>query len=244
MAEPEEQASGTPCEGEPGEWRYNYFNYFTEIEEHFQRTRGTGLFLVSPLDWALIETWKESGVPLAAVLRGIDEAFAKWRSRKSKVQAINSLAYCAQAVLTAAQAMAGVAPAGPASKTISAPFEMEEIKSYLEGNAAALRRPGDPVYDEIASVLDGLAADVEAQASDLQQLDQRLTALEEKMLAVLRSRQDDEELFRARRELDRQLGPYRGKMTAEQIMLLEKKYLDQRLLDAAQLPRLSLFYIH
>ena len=44
----------------------NYFNYFTEIEEHFQRARGTGLFLLSPLDWALIESWKNAEVPLEA----------------------------------------------------------------------------------------------------------------------------------------------------------------------------------
>src|SRR6202012_874909 len=81
----------------------NYFNYFTEIEEHFQRARGTGLFLLSPLDWALIEHWKNSGIPLPAVLKGIDEAFEKWRARKSKRQFINSLAYCAQAVAEAAQ---------------------------------------------------------------------------------------------------------------------------------------------
>ena len=69
----------------------NYFNYFTEIEDHFQRVRGTSLFLLSPLDWALIETWNESGVPLEAVLRGIDAAFEKWRSRKVKTQMVNSL---------------------------------------------------------------------------------------------------------------------------------------------------------
>jgi len=80
-------------------WSGNYFTYFTEIEEHFQKARGTGLFLLSPLDWALIESWKNAGVPLEAVLRGIDAAFEKWRARKSRVQKINSLAYCAQAVL-------------------------------------------------------------------------------------------------------------------------------------------------
>ena len=99
---------------EPEEnWQFNYFNYFTEVEEHFQRTRGTSLFLLSPLDWALIETWKNSGVPLEAVLRGIDGAFEKWRSRKSKVRMVNSLAYCAQEVLAAAQAMAGAGTAAP-----------------------------------------------------------------------------------------------------------------------------------
>ena len=69
----------------------NYYNYFTEIEEHFQRARGTALFLMSPLDWALVESWQLSGVPLEAVLRGIDAAFEKWRSRKVKTQMVNSL---------------------------------------------------------------------------------------------------------------------------------------------------------
>ena len=91
------------------DFTYNYFNYFTEIEEHFQRARGTGLFLLSPLDWALIESWKNSEIPLEAVMRGIDAAFEKWRSRKVKTQMVNSLAFCAQAVLTEAQIIAGTA---------------------------------------------------------------------------------------------------------------------------------------
>ena len=62
----------------------NYFNYFTEIEEHFQRARGTSLFLLSPLDWALVESWKNAGVPLEAVLRGIDTAFEKWRGAQGE----------------------------------------------------------------------------------------------------------------------------------------------------------------
>src|ERR1041384_8618347 len=80
----------------------NYFNYYTEIEEHFCRRRGT-LLTVSTLDWALMTTWKEAGIPLEAVLRGIDEAFDKFERRPSKIQKINGLAYCAQAVLTAAE---------------------------------------------------------------------------------------------------------------------------------------------
>src|SRR5947199_7036516 len=83
-------------------WPANYFNYFTEIEEHFQRARGTSLFLLSPLDWAIIENWKNSGVPLEAVLRGIDEAFEKCRSLKVKTRRVNSIAYCSQAVLKSA----------------------------------------------------------------------------------------------------------------------------------------------
>src|SRR5579884_1811614 len=103
------------------DWPSNYFNYFTEIEEHFQRARGTSLFLFSPVDWALIETWKDAGVPLEAVLRGIDAAFEKWRAGKSRRRMINGLAFCAQAVITEAEIMAGAAPKAT-RKEVAAPF--------------------------------------------------------------------------------------------------------------------------
>jgi hypothetical protein len=220
------------------DWVYNYFNYFTEIEEHFQRVRGTSLFLLSPLDWALIETWKNGGVPLEAVLRGIDAAFEKWRSRRVKTQMVNSLAFCAQAVLTEAQQMAN-ASAAPARKEAAALFPVEDLRAYLERNAAAL----PDGYGEIAVALERLTAEVERHASDLEGLEQRLTVLEEKMIASARARQSEEDLLEARRELDRQLRPYRGKMTADQLTMLEKQYLDRHLLEKAGLPRLSLFYL-
>lgn len=226
---------------EQDNWQYNYFNYFTEVEEHFQRARGAGLFLLSPLDWALIETWKNGGVPLEAVLRGIDAAFEKWRSRRSKVRMVNSLAYCAQEVLTAAQEMAGVVTR--AAKPAAAPFELEELRSYLQQNARSLRGLGHSSYDEIAAALDRLASEAEAHYQDLEDLERRLTALEDKMMAVARSRGSEEDLLDVRRELDLQLRPYRGKMTAEQLSMLEKQYLDRRLLESSNLPRLSLFYM-
>jgi hypothetical protein len=77
----------------------NYFNYFTEIEEHWQHCRGT-IALLSPLDWALIESFQESGIPLEVVLRGMETAFAKHAKRPSKVQKVNSLSYCSQAILS------------------------------------------------------------------------------------------------------------------------------------------------
>jgi hypothetical protein len=222
-------------------WQYNHFNYFTEIEEHFQRARGTALFLLSPLDWALIESWKNSGVPLEAVLRGIDAAFEKWRSRKSKVLTINSLAYCAQAVLTEAQVMAGAAP--PARKPAPVPFQLEELRSYLLRNASELRKKEPSAYQEIAATLERVASEAETHYPDLEDLEQRLAVLEDKMIAAARSRQSEEDLLSARRQLDLELRPYRSKMTAEQLSMLEKQYLERRLLEAAGLPRLSLFYL-
>jgi hypothetical protein len=223
-------------------WQFNYFNYFTEVEEHFQKARGTALFLLSPLDWALIETWKNSGVPLAAVLRGIDAAFEKWRSRKSKVRMINSLAYCAQAVLEEAQRMAGAAPAQPARQA-PAPFDLDELRAFLGKCAAGLSATGDPAYGEIASALGQLLSEAEAHYQNLEELERRLTALEDKMVAIARSRQSEQDLVAARRALDMELRPYRGKMTAPQLAMLEQQYLQRRLLEAASLPRLSLFYL-
>jgi hypothetical protein len=185
-----------------------------------------------------VESWKNAGVPQEAVMRGIDAAFEKWRSRKVKTQMVNSLAFCAQAVLTEAKAMEAGESARPRRES-AAPFTTEELRAWLEMNAAAL----PPEYAEIATSLRKLAAEVEQHFNDLEALEQRLTVLEEKMIAAARARQSDEELLEARQALDRQLRPYRGKMTAEQLTMLEKQYLDRNLLEKAGLPRLSLFYL-
>ena len=217
---------------------WNYFNYFTEIEEHFQRARGTGLFLLSPVDWALIETWKNAGIPLEAALRGIDTAFEKWRAKKVKYREVNSLAYCAQAVMEEAQ---GMAKGGAPRCEAKAPFELEELRAYLTRNAAELRKHAG--FQEMADSLDKIAAEAEENYSDLERLEQRLTVLEDKMAAIARARQAEEDLLEARRQLDATLRPYRSKMTADQLAMLERQYLERALLDKAGLPRLSLFYL-
>jgi hypothetical protein len=220
----------------------HHFSYFTEIEEHFQRARGTGLFLMSPLDWALVEAWKNSGIPLEAVLRGIDAAFEKWRAKPSRarIQMVNSIAYCTQAVAAEAQAMAEGTPANSPSqrRETAAPFPIEDVRAHVTRNTEALRKAG---HADLADSLAGLNLD--ELYLDLEQLEQRLTALEEKLIARLRAAASDEWLFEARRSLDLQLKAYRGKMSADQIAMLQRQFLDRRLLDAAGLPRLSLFYL-
>ena len=223
----------SPVEG------WNYFNYFTEAEEHFQRARGTGLFLMSPLDWALVENWKNSGVPLEAVLRGIEAAFEKWHAKKKKGRMVNSLAYCAQAVNEEAEALA---KGKPARKEVAPPFELAELRAFLERNSSLLKEK--PGYADIAEAVRALAEEVEANYADLEGLEQRLTVLEEKASAVARTSLTDEELLALRRELDGALRPYRGKMSADQISMLERQYLDRRIQEKAGLPRLSLFYMN
>jgi hypothetical protein len=227
---------------DPSEAFNNYYNYFTEIEEHFQRARGTSLFLLSPLDWALIETLKNSGVPLEAVLRGVDLAFEKWRAKRSRLQMVNSIAYCTQAVMMEAQRMAD-AGQQMAEKTDSVPFPEDELRRYVETNAAAVRATGVTEFLIVADSLDRIAAELPSRATDLEALEQHLNVLEQRLIAIARSRQTEEQALAARRDLESHLRPWRSKMTAPQIAMVETQFLDRATLVAAALPRLSLFYL-
>ena len=106
----------------------NYFNYFTEIEEHFLKRRGGGL-LLSTLDWALIETWKDAGIPLEAVLRGIDNTFDHYDQRPEN-RKINGLGFCSQEVLAAAEDMkeAAVGAIGPKKKKNQLGFKQQRSR--------------------------------------------------------------------------------------------------------------------
>jgi len=221
---------------------FNYFNYFTEIEEHFQKARGTSLFLLSPLDWALIETWKNSGVPLEAALRGIDIAFEKWRAKRSRVQMVNSIAYCAQAVMTEAQRMADAGIQRPETKE-ARPFPDEEIRRYVEANAAAVRATGVEEFLPVAEALDQIISELPELAANLESLEQRLSVLEQKLIALGRARESEARALSVRRELESHLRPWRSKMTAPQLAMLQAQFLDRATLENANLPRLSLFYL-
>jgi hypothetical protein len=224
----------------------SYFNYFTEVEEHFQKARGTSLFLLSPLDWALIESWKNSNVPLEAVLRGIDAAFEKWRAKRSRVQMVNSLAFCSQPVMLEAQRMADAGTDRSHAKPRepqSSPFASADLQRYVEGNASAIRATGVAEFEPVAASLDQIVSELVDLAGDLEKLEQRLALLEQKLVALARGRQTDEQALAIRAKLDSQLGPYKSKMTAPQISMLEIQFLDRALLESARLPRLSLFYM-
>ena len=236
---------------------WNYFNYFTEIEEYFWKKRGAHL-LVSPLDWAIMEAWQKAGVPLEAVLKGIDRACESYgRSRRGAGKPMKSLAYCTDAVLEAAEeqleAAAGKAPTSKRGQQKEA-FARDELKKYFEQNVAKLKQAveknqvGMPTFaaalaeiDKSVELCSGL---LETPAAlDLEDLERRLTVLDEKLHSALTSHASEELMLRIRRELDGQLATYRRNMKAEQLALVEKQYVQKRLLEEFRLPRLSLFYL-
>jgi len=229
----------------------NYFNYFTEIEERFQQRRGS-ILLLSTLDWALIETWREAGIPLEAVLRGIDAAFDRYDARKSRahVRRVNGLAWCAQEVMTAAEdmreALTGAAKEQP--DTAKAGLEQERIAAYLEETstkvrAATLTGLAAQSATEIADRMNELAASTRQQAPNLEELERTLTVLEEKLLTALTASASEAELTALRAQSAQEIAPYRRRMQALQIRQIEQQFLHKRLLEKYDLPRLSLFYM-
>ena len=236
---------------------FNYFNYFTEIEEYFWRKRGAQL-LVSPLDWAILESWQKAGIPLEAVLKGIDRAFESYaRSRRGGAgKPLKSLAYCVDAVMDAAaeaqEAAVGTAPRAATPRSAE-PFSREELRSYLARLAercgqAAGKLPKTAAdlaqrIEETRARLSELTAIFDTPgALDLEDLERRLAVLEDRLYATLTAAANEEIALNIRREMDRSLSAYRRKMTAEQIAMLEQQYFRRRLFEEYGLPRLSLFY--
>jgi hypothetical protein len=233
---------------------FNYFNYFTEIEDRFQQRRGA-LLLLSTLDWALIETWREAGIPLDAALRGIDAAFDKYeaRQKKARMRRVNGLAWCAQAVMEAAEelreAAAGTAVAPTESRESG--FEHERVAAHLESAATALDAAtvATEACTATAARLRQLAAEVRADSAEsaaahnLEALERTLTVLEEKLFAALTAAAPEELLVALKEHAARELAPYRSRMGAVQLRQVERQFVQKQLLVHLSLPRLSLFYM-
>jgi hypothetical protein len=232
----------------------NYFNYFTEIEERFQQRRGT-ILLLSTLDWALIEMWREAGIPLEAVLRGIDAAFDKYeaRQKRARMQRVNGLAWCAQAVMQAAVEMSAAATGSAAATTTEqeSGFEHERVAAHLTAAAEALDRAtvAEEACRTTAARLRELAAEVRAAggenatAVDLEALERSLNVLEEKLFVALTAAAPEALLVGLKEHAARELAPYRSRMGAVQLRQVEQQFERKQLLVHYNLPRLSLFYM-
>jgi hypothetical protein len=235
----------------------NYYNYFTEIEERFQQRRGA-LLLLSTLDWALIETWRDAGIPLEAALRGIDAAFDKYeaRQKRGRMRRVNGLAWCAQAVMEAAEELREAAagskrPEKDAATERESGFEEDRVAAHLEAAATALDAATVALEACAATAarLRELAAEVRnagsenAAAHDMEALERTLTVLEDKLFAALTAAAPEELLVGLKEHAARELAPYRSRMGAVQLRQVERQFVQKQLLVHYSLPRLSLFYM-
>ena len=237
----------------------NYFEYFSEIEERFVARRGSAL-LLSTLDWALIETWREAGVPLAAVLRGIDDAFSKHEARKVRARGrlakVNGLLWGEQAVLGAATEMAEAAVGvgvgvGVGRKPVDETgFEKDRVASFLEANALALDRASTATIttreamEHTAARLRELATEVHAgEHPALDELDRSLSVLEERLHAGVIAQLPEAELLALREAAEREIAPFRARVGGAQLRQVRESFMHKRLFEDRRIPRLSLFYM-
>ncbi len=205
-----------------------------------------------------MEAWQKAGVPLEAALKGIDKAFESYqRSRRGAGKPLKNLAYCTDAVLEAAEeqqeAAAGSAPKNERAGAGEA-FSRDEVRAYFAENVARLKSAAEKQLGqrpEIAARLNEITESLKSSmvlldtpaALDLEDVERRLTILDEKLHALLMSHAPEELMLKIQREVDGQLSTYRRKMKAQQLAMVEKQYMQKRLLEEFGIPRLSLFYL-
>ena len=235
----------------------NYFNYFTEIEDAFVRRRGKHLFL-SPMDWALMETWKQQGIPLHIVLRGVEKSFDSYEARPRR-RSVKTLLYCQEEVEAqyAEWVEAHVGSSTSAENTPpesdKTPFSFAAVTEHLQRNRNALselvksRKPEDDLSEALTravALLEEIEKDFASGATlDTRKLEDSLTALErmlnDSMLSVANSSTLDE----LKKGVKDQLKPYRTQMDAAVYKQTFDNLLLKRLREQFAVPRLSLFYV-
>ena len=236
----------------------NYFNYFTEIEDTFVRRRGKHL-LVSNLDWCLMETWKERGIPLHVVLRAVEKSFDSYEAKPRK-RSVKTLFYCQEEVEAQYAEWLESRLGAPRNETVAVvaeetPFSPEAITEHLQRSRESLvelaetRRQNHE--DDLSEAMTRAAAllwEIEQDLAggaplDTRKLEDSLSGLErllnDSMLTVAPAAQ----LEAQKSAVKDQLKPYRAQMEASVYNQTFNNLLLKRLRERFGLPRLSLFYV-
>jgi hypothetical protein len=244
----------------------NYFNYFTELEEAFVRRRGKHLWL-GPVDWALMESWKERGVPLYVAIRGVERAFDSYES-KPRHRSVKSLMYCREEVEAQYAEWleskvgaggdgdgSGAAAAGADTTGEGLPFPRPAIEAHLSRAREALSEvcgrlngPGDAAISEcfarVAALLQEIETDLaQSVRPDAEKLEQSLAHLERQLDDAIRAHASTVDMSAAQAYTEEQLVSYRKRMDQTTYDQTFNNLLLKRLREGYGLPRLSLFYL-
>ena len=241
----------------------NYFSYHSEIEDAFTRRRGKHLML-SPLDWQLIESWKERGIPLHIVERAIEEVFDNQKSAGRK-RAINSLRYCQAEVESqygewlksrvGAHQSESEAAAASADRN---PFSKESVESFLKShqNVLLLARDSVEANRDPRALCDPLGDALTAAYQQLyvlwrefeekpnaQKLEDELTKIETDLYLAIGMAATSDQVMEAREKAEAVLSLYKGAMPDEIYQQQFDNRLKKQLREMFGVPRLSLFHM-
>lgn len=223
----------------------NYFNYFTEIEDTFIRRRGKHLFL-SPLDWALIEVWKEREIPLHIVIRSIESVFDVYDQQPAGTRSIKSLFYCREEVEAQytewSRSRAG--SSGDEKAPDSEPFPREAITAHIDGAINQLRGvEAERLREDIARAIDRLEQLKLDLAAQPETVDSILSDIEKFLERSMRSNWEETHLKLLENEVAKSLKAYKAEMEPEAYKKTYDLMLAKRLRDEIGIPRLGLFYL-
>ena len=235
----------------------NYFSYFSEIEDTFIRRRGKHLML-SPIDWALIESWKERGVPLHVALRGIEHSFDSHESKQRK-RSVKSLLYCQEEVEAQYAEWLGSrigsqeAAADSADPTSQTVFSRGVLLNHLNQSWERITKLRDArnADDELSEALARTAALLSeirddfasAANNDARKLEESLSGIDRLLDGAIQATITPEDLASATNEVDAQLKPYKRQMDKAAFEQTRNNLLSKRLREQFDVPRLSLFYL-
>jgi hypothetical protein len=237
----------------------NYFSYFSEIEDTFVRRRAKHL-LLSPMDWALIESWKERGVPLHVVLRAIEHAFDSYEAKKRK-RSVKTLLYCQEEVEAQyaewLESRVGSHEEAPDKSEDDAktPFPRDVVLAHLARSREELTELAGPrrqtVADEFCEALARASALLEelendyaaAVQPDARKLEDSLTGVERMLDETIRKTVSDNDLKSVSAKIDEQLKPCKRHMDKAAHAETRENLLRKRLRELVGVPRLSLFFL-
>lgn len=233
----------------------NYFSYFSEIEDTFIRRRGKHLML-SPIDWALIESWKERGVPLHVALRGIEHAFDSHEAKKHK-RTIKTLMYCQEEVEAQyaewLQSRVGSHDEQAESASETMPFSRGAIVNHLSRSLDEIRelsneRKQEDILNEALARAAALLNEIRDEYAsspnpDTRKLEESLTGVDRLLDDSIRAVVTEAELASIVSEIESQIKPYKRHMDKATFEQTRNNLLRKRLRDHFGVPRLSLFYL-
>lgn len=242
----------------------NYYNYFTEIEEHFVRRRGKHL-LISPMDWGLIATWRDAGVPLHVALRGIDIAMDGFFARQARGHSkINSLCYCHDSVMAEYATHleshvgehtedAGDAPASGAHATDTdlAP-DRKEILEFISARISEIKNLVAKQYSaetpegmrRILERLEEIRVNVESGSrTDSEALERDFSLIDRLLVDELRACVLPEEALEWEKEAKKDLKVYRKRLPRETYEKIHDSFVSNKIHKKFAIGEFSLFHL-
>ena len=205
-----------------------------------------------------METWKQQGIPLHIVLRGVEKSFDSYEAKPRK-RTVKTLLYCQEEVeaqfaewVESHVGSAGDAPE-PETESDKTPFSFAAITEHLDRSRNALaelaksRTHEDDLSEALARAV-ALLVDIESDFAssttlDTRKLEDSLTGLERMLNDSMFSVATTTTLEELKNGIKEQLKPYRSQMEAAVYKQTFDNLLLKRLREQFGVPRLSLFYV-